>query len=379
MTNLVVVLLLVVLAGIAYLLYREYRRGRTRQFPAYTEALMDLLDDRRDAAFDKLKETVTEDSDNVDAYLRLAGLLMERGQAERAGRIYQMLAVRRSLALKDEQKILHALAREHLRQNRVNKAISVLEQLTELDPRDLAGRETLLFVYARNERWDDVKSLMDSLLKLQKDKHRAALYCTEMGARIYAKEPETAAKYFEQALQLDNKLTPALIYVGDALYGQGKREDAVAKWKQVLGQRPELSFMVLERIEKAYYESGRYEDMTRVYEELIAKIPGDPLLYVELARIHAKKGDIEKARSVLGGLPAEKRDDVLVRLMAADLGLHEGNVVQTRKELAAIEDKLAAEKFRCARCGYVAEGEFRWHCPQCAAWESFSVERRSGK
>jgi lipopolysaccharide biosynthesis regulator YciM len=401
MTNALALLLIVILAGIIYLLYREYRHSRTPKLPAYTEALTDLLDGRKDAAYAKLKETVNRDSDNVDAYLRLAGLMMERGQNDRAGRIYQMLGVRRNLATPDRQKILLALAREHLRANRVNKAISVLEQMSELDPRDITSREILLFIYAQNDRWDDVMPVLDGLVKLQKDRHKAALYCTEIGARICVQQPETAARCFEQALQLDSKLMPAIIYTGDALYLQGKMNAAVDKWKEVLGQKPELSFMVLDRLEKAFYEAGRYEDMVKVYEDLLRKSevrgqrsePGiltsaisnltsavpspqspvfvDMSLYVALARIYAKKGDIAKAQSVLGRLPPEKRSTIPVRLMAADLRLNQGSIEETRLELARIEDQLARDRFRCSRCGFAAEGDYAWHCPQCGAWESF--------
>lgn len=79
MNTVFALLLLIVLALIVYLLYREYRRARTSRLPTYTEALMDLLDDRKDEALAKLKETVNADSENVDAYLRLAQLLTERG------------------------------------------------------------------------------------------------------------------------------------------------------------------------------------------------------------------------------------------------------------------------------------------------------------
>jgi lipopolysaccharide biosynthesis regulator YciM len=377
MTNVLALLLLAVLAGIVLLLYREYRKSRTRRLPIYTEALTDLLDGRREAAFAKLKETVNQDSDNVDAYLRLADLLNQRGQGERASQIYQRLALRRNLAGADEQKISLALAREHLRAKRVNKAISVLEHMGELDQRDTVSRELLLFVYADNERWDDVKSLMKTLLRLQKDKRRAALYCTEIGARIYAKEQDAAAGYFQQALQLDGKSVAALTYAGDALYLQGKMDEAVEKWKQALARKPELSFMVAERMEKAFYETGRYEEMIKVYEELIAKSPEDPALYAALSRIYAKKGDVERARSALNRLPVGKQDDAEIRLLAAHISLDEGKADEARKELAKVEEHLIHKAFRCSNCGFLTEGEFLWYCPRCSAWETFKADRQA--
>jgi len=377
--NVLFLLLLVVLAGAAYLIYREYRRSRSRKLPAYTEALMDLLDGRKAEAYDKLKETVSVDSNNVDAYLRLADLVMERGDTARAGRIYQMLAVRRNLATNDEKKILLALAREHLRQKRINKAISVLEQVTELDPRDTDSREMLLMVYASHERWDDVKALLSDLLKAQKDRHRAALYCTEIGARIHDKEPEAAGGYFQQALQLDPKSVPALLFAGDLEYGKGNLNDAVEKWKEVLKTRPELSFMVRERLEKAFYETGRYEDLAKVYDELVGRQPDDTSLVVALARIHAKKGDTERAQAVLARLPAASQDDIAVRLLLADLRLNQGNIEETRSQLARLEDQLTRRSFRCQRCGLVIDAGFAWHCPQCGAWESFARRRAPAK
>jgi lipopolysaccharide biosynthesis regulator YciM len=376
MSTVVSLLLLVLLAGIVYLLYREYRRSRSSRRPLYTEALMDLLDDRKDEALAKLRETVNADSENVDAYLRLAQLLMERGEIERASRIYQTLAVRRNLSARDEQKVLLALAREHLRAQRVNRAISLLEQVSEHDPRDITGRELLLFVYLQTERWDEVKALLKDLVKLQKDRHRAALYLTETGARLYAKEPETAAGYFAQALDLDGKSVPALIYAGDALYAQGKMPEAVAKWKQVLGAHPDLSFMVRERIEKAFYESGKYEEMVKIYEDLITKTPDDASLYVPLARIYAKKGDAARAQAVLNRIPAKAQDDPVVRLLKVELHLGLSDTGAALKELAQVETRLGTQAFRCNHCGHAVAGEFAWHCPQCGAWESFQRERR---
>jgi lipopolysaccharide biosynthesis regulator YciM len=376
MSTVISLLLLVLLAGIVYLLYREYRRSRSSRRPLYTEALMDLLDGRKDDALAKLKETVNADSENVDAYLRLAQLLMELGEAERAGRIYQMLAVRRNLSARDEQKVLLALAHEHLRANRVNRAISLLEQVSERDPRDTAGRELLLFVYLQTERWDEVKALLKDLVRLQKDKHRAALYLTESGARLFAKEPETAAGYFNQALDLDGKSVPALIYAGDALYAQDKMPEAVARWKQVLGIHPDLSFMVRERIEKAFYESGKYEEIVKIYEDLIARTPDDANLYVPLARIYAKKGDAARAQSVLGRIPAKAQDDPQVQLLKVELHLGLSDTGAALKELAQVEARLGTQAFRCQRCGHSVAGEFTWHCPQCATWESFQLERR---
>jgi lipopolysaccharide biosynthesis regulator YciM len=376
MSTVLALLLLIVLAGIIYLIYREYRRARSSRLPAYTEALIDLLDGRMDEALERLKQTVNADSENVDAYLRLAQLLMERGETERAGRIYQMLAVRRNLVARDEQKVLLALAREHLRGKRVNRAISLLEQISEHDPRDIVGRELLLFVYLQTERWDEVKALLKDLVKLQKDKRRAALYLTETGARLYAKEPETAAGYFVQALELDSKSVPALVYAGDALYAQDKMTEAVAKWKQVLVAHPELSFMVRERIEKAFYESGKYEEMVKIYEDLIAKAPDDAHLYVPLARIYAKKGDTTRAQAVLNRIPAKAQPDPIVRLLKVELHLDRSEPAEALKELAQVETQLTGQAFRCTRCGYAVAGDFAWHCPQCGAWESFQLERR---
>ncbi|MEO0108586.1 MAG: tetratricopeptide repeat protein, partial [candidate division WOR-3 bacterium] len=195
MTTVLSLLLLVLLALLGWLLYREYRVGKSRRLPLYTEALIDLLEGRMKEAFEKLKETVNQDSDNVDAYLRLAALLRERGQAERASRIYQMLAVRRNLVPADEQRVLLALAREHLSQKRVNRAVSVLEQVSERNPKDLTSRELLLHIYLEQERWEDVEPVLKALVGLQKDRTRAALYYTAAATRLAGQNPVQAGRY----------------------------------------------------------------------------------------------------------------------------------------------------------------------------------------
>ncbi len=73
---------------------RFFRRKKDSH-TLYTEALEALLQGDSDSAFEKLRELIREDTENVRAYLKLGDIFRQRGQAEQAIKIHRSLTFRR--------------------------------------------------------------------------------------------------------------------------------------------------------------------------------------------------------------------------------------------------------------------------------------------
>ncbi len=74
-------LLLIVIA--AYLIYERYSgKQRKADSALYVDALRDLLDGRQESAFTKLRQVVSEDAANLDAYIRLGQILRENNKLQ---------------------------------------------------------------------------------------------------------------------------------------------------------------------------------------------------------------------------------------------------------------------------------------------------------
>jgi len=113
MWALIIILLLVALIAI-YPFIRDYVKRQKIPVASYTEALGLILDGKNAEAIEKLKETVNKDSNNIDAYLRLAELYTIKGDTERAAKIFERLTVRRNMSSKDEKKVYQNLADYYL-------------------------------------------------------------------------------------------------------------------------------------------------------------------------------------------------------------------------------------------------------------------------
>ena len=100
-----IIILIIILFIALYPIVRDAVRRRQTVMPAYTEGLTLLLEGEKDAAIEKFKQAVIADTNNIDAYLRLGGLYLEKGEIERAIQIHESLTLRRTLDKSQEKKI----------------------------------------------------------------------------------------------------------------------------------------------------------------------------------------------------------------------------------------------------------------------------------
>jgi len=339
MTWLIIVVLAVLVVAL-YPVVRDFIRQRRSTFPAYVEGLQLALDNRIPEAIARLKEAVRLDTNNVDAYIRLGDLFMQQGEIDRAIRIHENLALRRNLEPRDEKRIYQALVRDYLRTDRKVKATSILEELVHLDKADLSSREQLLKLYVETGSWEKCEALLKDITRTPQNRRQAARLYTEFG-RAYGKvNAKVALGCFNTALRLDSSSVEARVYLGDHQLAEGDTEAAIRTWNELLNLAPEKNALVRERLERAYYEVGRYDDIIPLYEKLLRRMPDDAGLAVELAEIYAKKEDVESATRMLERLARTKAADPSAQVALASLYVDAGQPARARAVLADALNRL---------------------------------------
>jgi lipopolysaccharide biosynthesis regulator YciM len=374
-----VIILIVILFIALYPALREVIRRRRIILPAYTEGLALLLEGNQSGAIDKFKQAIQRDSNNIDAYLRLSELYLTKGEIERTIQILEALALRRTLDKNQESKIFHSLGQVYLKTERWAKALTIFEELTKIDDKDLKNFEILLFLYERTERWEKCNELLKKLGKIQKDKKYLSFYYAELGKTISNKDPERALGYYRAALRFDRNSVPALIYLGEYYYAQGDINQAIENWRNVLQNNPQYYYLIRNRIEAAYYDLGKYEEMIEVYNKLTSKIPDDAMLYTALAQIYEKKEDVKSAIAILAKAPISDSKGFLAQLNLINLQIKDGAAKKAEWVLSQLIEQLQNESqnYRCGICGFESK-QFQWQCPKCWNWESmidFKIRR----
>lgn len=336
-----VIVVLAVLAVALYPVVRDFLRQRRQAVPDYVEGLRLMIDGRIDEAIARLKDAVNSDTDNVDAYIRLGDLFMQKGDVERALRIHENLALRRNLAPADERRVYQTLVRDYTRTDRKVKAIAILEELVHMDKQDMASRERLLELYVETGAWEKAEGLLREIGRNPAQRQTAARLYTLFGRARAKLEPDQARVWLEEAIKLDPRHLEARVALGDLQLAQGDSEGAIRTWGEVVSIAPEQNRLVRDRLERAYYEAGRFEDVARLYEQLLRRVPDDAGLAVALAEIYQKKEDLPAALRLLERSGGAQDANVLARLALAALYIDKGDVARARRILGEVIAKLS--------------------------------------
>lgn len=364
MTLLVIIILALTIVAL-YPLIREFLRRRKTSVPAYVEALQLILDGRATEAIPRLKETVGSDPDNIDAWVRLGDIYMEQGETERALKIHENLNLRRNLKPGDERLVFRALARDYLKTGRKLKAIATLEELMHDRKRERSTATSLFRLYVKTESWDKCESLLHELGRNSRDRPWIAALMAEYGRAVATANPEAAAKQFTEALRFDPGSIAVRLYRGDYHRAQGDTEAAVRDWQELLELAPEQNRLVRGRLERAFYDLGRYDETTKLYEDILRKTPQDAGLAVALAMILRKKQSLGPAVSLLERACAGRKD-LLCSVTLAALELEAGHHDKAGRVLESVIGQLQAEELACPHCGK-ALAEPVLSCPSCGA------------
>ena len=368
--------LLAALAG-AILLLRDRQRGERRgpKMPqdAYTLGLSALIGGDRREALRRFKDAVQGDSANLDAYIRLGDLLRESGDVPKALAIHRDLTVRPRLGDPDRIRILESLTRDYLASGRYEEAGQSAERLLRLDRHHRFAFRAVQQVAESLKDWPRAVRVVEERTKMEGEggKHLLARY------RGFVGEQESAAgnikearRHFEEALKLDSRCLLAYLHLGDMDQAEGHDDRAVERWKALALAAPERAGLVFDRLERAYFELGRFEEVVAFYRELLHRAPREtsaPAL-LALAEIYRRKGDLETAESfiqeALEVVPEHPRAYRHLAKIAMDRNDPKGALVQMDRLLQTVPEDGGAGA--CRHCGKLLKGP-SWRCPHCHA------------
>lgn len=337
----------------------------------YQHGLAALLRGDKDEALRAFTETVEIDTDNADAYLHIGNLLRDRGEGIRALHIHRELTVRTGQTPSQERDAREALVLDLIALGRAGEAIDEALELREMDRKNGRALDVLLRAHEAAGDWDRAFEVRSEMARASGERENGSLarYRSAAGEGfLRAGRTAEAERQFKKALRLDRDHPAALLRLGDICYRRDHKDRAVVLWKGLALAHPHLAHLVVERLETAHFERGRFSDMSHTYEELLARNPRDARIHLALARMHIKKGDLALAASVLGHALEIDPESIQARLLLVNVHRRLGDVSRALDEMEALLREVPkAERFTCGACKATSE-EFWTRCPQCQAW-----------
>jgi lipopolysaccharide biosynthesis regulator YciM len=364
---------------------RTFSRSRSRKRKEkghidYIQGLTYMLAGQNRQALESFSRAVRASGDNVDAYLRLGTLLRMEGHPARALRLHKSLLLRPKLPEEVAVTVLHELGLDYRALGDLDRAAKALTQVTTIDANHVEALRELRSIYEEQGRWNEAVEAEKKLLRLGASADQSGL------SRLYLAwgrqqwdrgEREAAVQSFRQATRQRPSFLEAHLALGDALFELGQTQQAISAWERLMAESPEDFPLVLERLERAYFAQGKFDELRSVYLRYLDAHPEEPTVRLALAEFYMKRGRLEEAGRELeairgDGLGMVKAHLQLARIYHQQDRSQEAWQERLEKALEALGSMLRS--FRCQACGSL-EREFFWRCPSC---DKLSTAARAG-
>ncbi|MGZ8231170.1 MAG: lipopolysaccharide assembly protein LapB [Burkholderiales bacterium] len=357
--------------------------SESRALPmSYFKGLNFLLNEQPDKAIEAFIEVVKVDPQTVELHFALGSLFRRRGEVERAIRMHQNLVERPDL--QEEQKLaaLFELAQAYLKAGLLDRAEELflkLDGTAHMEP----ALKFLLEIYQQEKDWQKaigVASRLETVTGRSHQKEIANFYCELASSEMAHSRPDAARPHLASALAHHRLCVRANVLLGDLEMAAGNADAAIEAWKHIESQNPAFLSLVVERIYKAYGHLERTDEGANLLRAYLEKYPSLDALNVVFQATLERQGAESAYRLVRDELRRTPTLLGLDKLLEAqlleapierrrDLELMRGLVSQHTQGLAM---------YKCDNCGFRAR-QYYWHCPACAAWETYSPRRTEEK
>jgi lipopolysaccharide biosynthesis regulator YciM len=371
--TLVLVLGATALAAYFYMHRRE--SGAPQPISPYAEGLRAVLEGDRLRASQKLRESVSIDSSNVDAYLRLGTLAAEMGDLPRAIKIHRALTFRADLTQTQKTEVYRSLAHDYLKSGDSSRALEAIEHVISLNKKDRWAVERKMELQAASQDWGGAFESAERLLASggTVPQRKLAVLKTQEGLRLTRERKERDGRVqFREAIKYDPTLPAPYLYWGDSYIREGRTEDAVKIWKRLLEVGPERAHLAFDRLETHLFDLGRFSEIEQIYRSLTRSNTHTVHAYAALARFLEKRGDRGEAVSVLMEGLSQNSDSLWLRRrliqIYADMRDMDRVMSLTRDILARVMHENY--EYKCENCGNVS-AEPLWLCPKCNQLDSY--------
>ena len=317
---------------------RFFRRKKDSH-TLYTEALEALLQGDSDSAFEKLRELIREDTENVRAYLKLGDIFRQRGQAEQAIKIHRSLTFRRKLSAAMKADIYASLALDYREAGRFDRAEENANRILKFDRKNRWALDFLIEICEQQQKWEAASKGLRRLEKAsrQTDHRRRAYYSLMQGrARDEDGLQKEARGFYQKAISEDGSYADPHLYLGNLEEAEGNLDGAVTHWKAFAERSTGAGKQVYGRLEKALFELGRFGEIEQFYRTLREQDGKNLDALAGLVNVMAAKGEYDHAIAMVDDSLGRNGQSVRIRLARLKLELRK----RKEEELSGQVDEI---------------------------------------
>jgi len=358
-------------------------RRRARESPHYILGLNFLVANQIDLAIEELTRAASVDADALEVHMILGNLYREKGQVGKAITVHQALLQRARLSKLEHAYVLLCLGLDYKRGGFVDRAHEAFTEVLRLDPKNEYALMNLQKLQEEQHQWREAYDTRQRLTKLAatdaqpQSQSILAFLENEIGLEaLRRKDYKEAARRFEGAIDLDSRVVPAYLNLGDVHVAQGNEKEAAALWERLVQLAPDRAYLAFDRLDALANRTGSPERFTRLCRRLIEENPQDWRARLALSRHLAKGGHAQEALDLqFAALVQNPHALSIHQAIWRALGQlrHPSSLVDRYGELTE-HAVFYLDPHVCMRCRYRST-ELLWQCPHCHDWNTFVEER----
>lgn len=358
-------------------------RRKARESPHYMQGLNFLVANQLDLAIEEMSQAARIDPDAVEIHMILGNLYREKGQVGRAVQIHQQLLQRPRLRTLEHTYVQLCLGLDYKRGGFVDRAIESFNEVLRLDPENEHALLHLEKMFEDQHQWAEAAAVRERLAKVVRPslqmRHHAiqAFLENELGAQARDRGDEAEAlKHFKAAIDIDARVAPAYLNLGDLRLGQGDVPGAAEVWRTLAAVAPERAYLVFDRLQSAYATLGMHGEFESLCRTLISANGQDWRARLALARALRVQGRADESVELLFEALAHNPHAVGIHQTIWET-LQQSNLAEplvNRYMAINREAVFYRDPHICMRCRY-RSNELLWQCPHCHEWNTFVEER----
>ncbi len=375
--SLLLLFIILIAAAAAYMYVQKRERTQETPVSPYTEGLKALLDEDPVRAMHKLRETVTADSSNVDAYLRLGTLFAQNSDLPKAIKIHRLLTFRADLTAAQKIQVYRALAEDYLKGSDTPRALEAMEHILTLSKKDTWALEKKMNLQIAQQDWAAASETAEKLVQAGGNvaPRLMAVLKVQEGLKLCQEKKERDGRIqMREAIKHDSTLAAPYLYWGDSYVREGRIEDAIKIWKRLLEVNPARAHLVFDRLETYMFDLGQFSEIEMIYRGVIRTHPQNVHAYAVLSKFLVKRGDRGDALAVLQEGLQQNPESIWLRRRMIQLYAEVRDMDRVLSVSREILSRVMKEgyDYRCTNCGHVSQ-EPLWSCPKCGQLDTFNV------
>jgi len=342
--------------------------------PDIKHRLQLLFDSYADDSIDGFVQSLEVRPETLGIHISIGKHFRARGEVEKAILIHQNLMAHPELSSKASEAIVFELAKDYQVAGLLDRAESLLKQLSGSKQFALKSQKRLLDIYEHEKDWalaveHGLKS--SELKKNSGTAMRVAQYCCEM-ADEHLKENSIrdAVEKFEQAMAIDRSCIRAMLGSARLKVVNKEYELALNLLRKVPEVSPENTLLILPELLACTIETNSFDQHQKYLHYLLDETGQVPIL-LAIVESMLIQGDSERAIKFL--LQRVKRSPSISSLDFAmnRLEMSQSDKADVLELIPGMLKKVRNDQvnYRCVQCGFSVT-RLHWKCPSCKGWQS---------